>query len=272
MKNTSFLAFTGLTALVVVGAILTHPGGGVSRPEVGPPLYPDLDAKNINRAAKIEIWANGRSFTIYRKGKIWVVKEMHDYPASLGPIRKTLNSLAALRPFEKKTADPKRLGKLDLEDPDKKGASSKRVRVTDAKGTVLADLVIGKANENSAIIGQNMVYVRKMKQNQAWLAVGDPQIQKDKVNWTHKQIVDIKPARVRRVVITGPKEKIEIAKTKPGDKEFMLVSLPKGRKAKSAANRGQLAEIGNEIDINDVRPLGKIDFSKKQKIRASGNL
>ena len=130
---------------------------------------------------------------------------------------------------------------------------------------MLADLVIGKANENSAIIGQNMVYVRKMNQNQAWLAVGDPQIQKYKIDWTHKRIVDIKAARVRRVVITGPKQKIEIAKTKPSDKEFVLVNLPKGRKAKSAANRAQLAELGNEIDINDVRPLGKIDFSKSKK-------
>lgn len=265
MTRTSFLAFTGLTALVVVGAFLTTPGGGLSRPEVGAPFYPNLDAKNIDRAAKIEIWVNGRSFTIYRKDKQWVVKQLKDYPADLGPIRKTLNSLAAIRPFEKKTSDPKRLGKLDLEDPSKKGASSKRVRITDTKGVVLADLVIGKANANSAIIGQDMVYVRKMKQNQAWLAVGDPQIQKDKLDWTHKRIVDVDPARVRRVLIMGPKEKIEIAKAKPADKEFKLVNLPEGRKPKGAANRRQVAELGNDIDIYDVQPLSKVDFSKSQK-------
>ena len=265
MRKTSFLAFAGVTALVVVGAIATQPDVGLSRPEVGPPFYPNLDAKNIDRAAKIEIWANGQSFTVYRKGKTWVIKPLNDYPASLGPVRKTLNSLAAIRPFEKKTADPKRLGKLDLEDPTKKGASSKRVRVTDAKGKVLADMVIGKANANSAIIGQNMVYVRKMKQNQAWLAVGDPQIRKDKFDWTHKRILDIDPTRVRRVVITGPKDKVEIAKSKPGDKEFMLVTLPKDRTAKAAATRGQLAEIGNDIDIYGVQPLNKVDFSKSEK-------
>jgi hypothetical protein len=265
MKSTSFLAFTGVTAVLVAGAIATAPETGLSRPEVGPPFYPNLDARNIDRTAKIEIWANGQPFTIYRKGGQWVVKEMHDYPADLGPIRRTLNSLAAIRPFEKKTSDPKRHGKLDLEKPTEKGASSKRVRVSDAGGKVLADLVIGKANPNSAIIGQDMVYVRKMGENQSWLAVGDPKIEKDKIDWTRKRIVDVKPARVRRVVITGLKEKIEVAKDKPGDKEFKLVTLPEGRKAGRASNRAQLAELGNEIDIYDVLPLSKVDFSKSKK-------
>lgn len=265
MTKTSFLALSGVTALLIVGAFLTYPGGGVSRPEIGPPLYPNLDAKNLNRAAKITVWANGRSFTVHRKGDRWMVKELHDYPAKLGPIRKALNSLASIRPFEKKTADPKRLGKLDLEDPTKKGASSKRLTVTDAEGKVLADLVIGKANTNTAIIGQNMVYVRRMKENQAWLAVGDPQIERDKLDWTEKRLLDIKPARVRRVLITGSDEKIEVAKDKATDKEFKLISLPEGRKPKGAANRGQLAEIGNEIDIYDVKPLDKVDFSASKK-------
>ena len=268
MNSTTFFTFAGVTAAVVVGAVLTAPETGLSRPEVGPPFYPNLDAKNIDRTAKIEVWASGQPFTIYRKGKQWVVKEMQDYPADLGPIRRTLNSLAAIRPFEKKTSDAKRHGKLDLENPTEKGASSKRVRVTDAKGKVLADLVIGKANPNSAIIGQDMVYVRKMAEAQSWLAVGDPKIAKDKIDWTHKRIVDIKSTRVRRVVITGPNEKIEIAKEKPGDKEFKLVTLPEGRTAGRATNRGQLAELGNEIDIYDVRPLSKVDFSKgKRSIR-----
>lgn len=267
MTKTSFIAFLSVTALLIVGAVLTYPGGSTTRPEIGPPFYPDLDAKKIGRAASLTIWSSGKSFTVYKKkdGKdkdTWVVKELSDYPADLGPIRRAVNSLAALRPFEKKTSDPKRLDKLDLEDPTKNGASSKRLTVKDAEGNIIADLVIGRANNDNVIIGQDMVYVRRMGDDQAWLAIGDPKIEKDKLDWTDKRILDIDPARIKRVVIEKKGEKIEIAREKPGDKEFKLVTVPEGRKSRPARQLSQLAELGHDIDIYDVRPMAKVDFKK----------
>lgn len=262
MSRTGFLVFAGLTAILAVAAFLTYPGAKTWSPASGAAFFPALDGRDLSKMQEVKVVSGTNVVTAYRKGGQWVIKELHDYPADIRVIRAAIVGLTELRQFEQKTADKKRFGILDLEDAEAKGASSIRLTVTESGGGKIADIIVGRANNAYAILGRDMVYVRRPGQDQAWLAIGDPKLKKDKLDWVEKRLLTIDPKRVKRVVLERDGKKIEVVKAKPGDKEFTLATLPEGRKAKQSRLLEQLAELANEIDIYDVQPLAKVDFKK----------
>lgn len=264
MNSKTLYALTGLTVALVGATIYMTPAPISERVAPGERLFPNLDAKAVNSAASLTVTAKGKTFTVYQKDGAWVVKEMSDYPADTALVRKALFSLTELRPYEAKTKDPKRLAKLELEDPKGKDAQSKQLTVKDKDGKVLADVVYGKANTTNVILGKEMVYVRKAGSEQSWLAEGDPSLKAEPLDWILRAVIDVDVERVKDVETKTLKGELvlHIAKAKADDKEYAIRNQPAGRKPKEARTIAYVAESLDNANLDDVKKVGEIDFEK----------
>src|SRR6185503_5328809 len=264
MNSKVLYALSGVTAIFILGTIYLTPAPISQRPAPGERMFANLDPKTVNSASSLTITAKTKSFTVYQKDGTWVVKEMSDYPADPGLIRKALFSLTELRPYEAKTKDAARLAKLELEDPKGKDAQSKQLSVKDKDGKVLADVIYGKANTTNVILGKEMVYVRKADSDQAWLAEGDPTLKAEPLDWILREVIDVDVERVKDLEKKSPKGELvlEIAKAKQDDKEYAVKNMPQGRKPKEARTIGYVAESLDNVNLDDVKAVGEIDFEK----------
>ncbi len=265
MKPRGLVALGAVTAALIAAAWAMTPPATTERAAPGERLFPRLDAQTLNAAASLTVTAKGKSFTVHRKnGGTWTVKEMSEYPAETAQVRKALFALAELRPHEAKTKDPKRLAKLDLEDPKAAEANSKQLTVNDKDGKVLADVVFGKSNTTNVILGKEMVYVRKAGEDQAWLAEGDPSLKGEVLDWVMRAVIDVDVERMRAAVTQDQKGEVRlhIAKEKPEDKDFALKNLPEGRKTKEGRLLAYVGESLDNMTLDDVRKAADIDFAK----------
>jgi hypothetical protein len=264
MNRTTLYALSGLTIILVGATVYMTPAPVSERAAPGERLFANLDPKAINSAASLAVTAKGKTFTVYQKDGAWVVKEMSDYPADTALVRKALFSLTELRPYEAKTKDPARLAKLELEDPKGKDAQSKQLTVKDKDGKVLADVIYGKANTTNVIVGKEMVYVRKAGTDQAWLAEGDPTLKSEPLDWVIRSVMDIDVERVKDVETKSPKGELvlHVAKEKADDKEYTIKNMPQGRKPKEARTISYVAESLDNVNLDDVKKAGDIDFEK----------
>jgi len=264
MNTKSLYALGGITIALIAATVALTPPPVSQRAAPGERLYPGLNPTVLNGAASITVTAKGKTFTVHKKDGVWTVQEMSDYPADATLVNKALFALLELRPHETKTRDPKRLAKLELEDPKAKDAQSKQLTVKDAAGKVLADLIVGKSNNTNVILGKEMVYVRKAGDDQAWLAEGDPSLKPEALDWIMRAVIDIDVERMKDVETKNAKGEIVIhlAKEKPEDKEFAIKNPPDGRKPKEARTVSYVAESLDNVNLDDVKKVGDIDFEK----------
>ena len=271
MNKTGFLILTAVTAALIAGAAALRPAETTTAPAAGARFFPDLDAKAVNAVDRLRVTAEARSFTLERKAGTWFVKEKGGYPATFARVKEALVSLSQLKQFERKTSDPSRYDKLDLEDPDKKGASSKRLTAFAGDKTV-ADVIVGKSNAKEILFGRSLVYVRLPGDRQSWLAAGDPKLAAEIGDWLDRSVLDVKTGRIREVVQTaaggtggdaaGP-ARVIVGKDKAGDAEFTLRNMPEGREIKGERFLRYIGESLDKLTLEDVKPAGEIDFAGK---------
>jgi len=264
MNSKALYALSGITLGLIVATVYLTPPPVSERAAPGERLYPGLNATVLNGAASLTVTAKGKTITVHKKDGSWTVQEMADYPADAALVNKALFALLELRPHETKTRDPKRLAKLELEDPKAKDAQSKQLTVKDAAGKVLADVIIGKSNNTNVILGKEMVYVRKAGEDQAWLAEGDPSLKAEALDWILRSVIDVDVERIKDVETKDPKGAVmvHLAKEKLDDKEFAIKNFPAGRKAKEARTVAYVAESLDNVNLDGVKKAGDIDFEK----------
>jgi hypothetical protein len=263
MNSKVLFGLSAVTVALIAATVYLSPTP-VEQVRPGARMFPNLDPATVNSAASLTVTAKGKSFTVYQKDGVWVVKEMSDYPADTALVRKALFALTELRPYEAKTRDPQRLAKLELEDPKGKDAQSKQLTVKDKDGKVLADVIVGKSNTTNVILGKEMVYVRKAGEDQGWLAEGDPTLKAEALDWILRNVVDVDVERVKDVETKDAKGEVvlQIGKAKAEDKEFAVRNLPVGRKPKEARMISYVAEALDNASLDDVKKVGDVDFDK----------
>ena len=263
MNKTGFLVLTGITAALIAGAIALRPDADTAAPSAGARFFPALDARAVNAVDRIRVTAGGKSFTLERKAGKWVAREKGGYPATFSKVKEALVSLSRLKQFERKTSDPARYDKLDLEDPAKKGAASKRLTAFTGDRTV-ADVIVGKSNSKEILFGRSLVYVRLPNDKQSWLAVGDPKLAAEIGDWLDRSIFDVKTGRIGEVVQTGAgAAEVIVGKDRPDDAEFTLRNKPAGREIKGERFLRYIGESLDNLTLEDVKPAGKVDFAGK---------
>ncbi len=225
MTPRAFLALLVVTTVTVIAAfavvVVRDSGGGGGGGKV---IFPGF-INALDDARTIKVTRTGGVVTVQRKDKLWTVNEASGYPARMDKIGEVLNGLAQLETIEAKTSDAKRYGKLEVGEPTAKGTKSVRVEIKDAKGTTLADLIVGKIKYS--ISGADGIYVRRPGEARAWLVHGKIEVPQDRLGWVDSSVMEIDLDRVRSVVLRVPGNKpITLFKDKRSQHDFKIKNMP----------------------------------------------
>jgi hypothetical protein len=93
------------------------------------------------------------------------------------------------------------LERLGVEDPTRPGATSALLRVMDASGAPIAELVVGRRRMRVQGNVPETVHVRRPAETQAWLAEGRLPLDADPNLWIDRDIANIARERVRAATI-----------------------------------------------------------------------
>jgi hypothetical protein len=201
--NRRTILLLGTAAAVTVGAVVLLTPDRTEIPVSGssPLAFPGL-APRLANAARIEVTRHDGTLTVNRAGETWVLPAKADHPVRPEKVRELLVGLTELRLTEPRTANPELLERLGVEDPTRQGATSSLLKVLDAQGGVIAELIIGRRRMRVQGNVPESVYVRRPGENQAWLAEGRLPIDSDPNLWIDRDIANIPRERVRAAEIS----------------------------------------------------------------------
>ncbi len=143
-KTFNILAISAAISLVTAGIV--HSAYDTWTPEKieGEKLLPDFE-RYADNIANVTLQKGETTLTLIKaKNGKWSLSERDSYPVLRNKVRGLLGQVARTELVEAKTRDPKRYNLLELGDPAEKNAVSKRIKLSDASGRVLSELVIGK--------------------------------------------------------------------------------------------------------------------------------
>ena len=262
MKPGTFYVFAGLTAAVVVAAGVTvSTQTEITALTAGAdPAFPKL-SEDVNGVAKIEIRNASSEFSMTLEGENWGLDQKDDYRVEFQKVKSAIVNLSNFKLIEKKTADAARYERLELNDPADEKAKSRKIVLKDAKGAVLADVVIGKLNPNLFGTGGAGTYIRRADEKATWLARGQVDLGEEPNNWMARQIVNYGQEKVRKVVVANPEgAEIILAKADVKDPNFKLENLPEGREIKNKDEADPLAGVMWRMMFDDVQKAEKQEW------------
>ena len=221
MKRRTLAILGGAAAVAVGGAILLTPDGTEAPPPSQAVLaFPNLAAR-LPSVARLEVLKHDSALVVVRSGDNWVLPSKADYPVRPERVRELLTGLTELRLVEQRTANPEMLERLGLEDPARPGATSQHLRLLDANGGVVAELILGRRRVRTQGNLPEAIYVRRVGENQSWLAEGRISADADPQLWLDRDVVNLPRERVRRVTIRREGEP-ELVLTRPGEADAQL--------------------------------------------------
>ena len=262
MKPGTFYVFAGLTAAVVVAAGVTvSTQTEITALTAGAdPAFPKL-SEDVNGVAKIEIRNASSVFSMTLEGENWGLDQKDGYRVEFQKVKSAIVNLSNFKLIEKKTADAARYERLELNDPADEKAKSRKIVLKDAKGAVLADVVIGKLNPNLFGTGGAGTYIRRADEKATWLARGQVDLGEEPNNWMVRQIVNYGQEKVRKVVVANPEgAEIILAKADVKDPNFKLENLPEGRAIKNKDEADPLAGVMWRMMFDDVQKAEKQEW------------
>lgn len=247
------------TAILCIIAVLVLGGAwlfGVQRTPAatetiatGRLAFPGLAAR-LQKAAQVELTHGGKTLTIARKNGDWVSLAAGGYPVQVDKLRGLLTGLTELRLMEKRTDDPSLLVKLGLDDPTKPGSTATLLRVLDAKGKPIAELILGHQQFSAGGDLPEQVYVRRPGQNQSWLAEGRVQADTEPANWLDRDIANIQGGDVVSIVATQGEAQVALAR-KDGKQ---VVTQPADHPAMDSFKLDDAFNAYENLGFQDVKP------------------
>lgn len=202
--------------------------------------------------------------TLEKKGSGWGIKERAGYPADAEKVRALMVRLTQSDLLEAKTSKADRYVLVELEDPAGKDAKSRSIRALDAKGAVIADVVVGKRRPDAFGAGKGGTYVRKPSDPQTWLASGEIDAPTSVRDWVKLQAFDTDSGKVDKLTVEVEGE--EPLKAERGtDKEAKVAFVgvpPDGKKLKDVYAANSLMRAASSIELEDVRKLAATPSTK----------
>lgn len=242
-----------LAAAAAIGAAILLAPDRTAPPAMDRPVaaFPGIAAR-LPAAATIEIIRHDGRATLRREGEQWTVAERGGYPARQERVHELLVGLAELRLAEPRTANPDLLARLGLEDPLGAGAAGTLLRVLDASGAPLAELVVGRRRVRTGGNLPETAYVRRPAEHQAWLAEGRIPGDHDPNLWLPRDIANIPRDRFREASIArGENEPFLIRRGGDPDGALSVEPLPEGRVA-DPERLGAVARAFEALTLTDV--------------------
>jgi hypothetical protein len=256
MRSSTALVLLVLGALAVAGGWYfgtseqVPSGNSIS---AGRLAFPDL-AADIGKAATITILHQGKTLVLERSGDVWGVKEDGDYPVQAGKVHALLTALTELRLTEPRTSDPQQYAQLGVEDPLPATANSNLLRVLDATGRPIAELVVGHRRVRTEGGVPDDIYVRRPTETQSWLAQGHLEIDADPQLWLDRNIANIDSSKIASVVIARGDVPIELQRT--GD--TLTMKSPENHPPLDKDRLDDTTRALEFLTFTDVRPLDRM--------------
>ena len=230
-------------------------------------FFPDLSLK-MRHIARIHIAsrANGAFDVSFVPDKGWVLPAMHDYPADFKQVRTLLVGLAGLETIRPETAHAAWLHYLDLGDP-AKGGKGVVISLLDEKGRTIAALIAGKIRDIGEADGAEGLFVRRPGSDQSWLARSVVVPKSDPNDWLDKTLLSVDRSRIEETDVTpatGPA--YAVRRDKPGDPDFRIVNLPKGRQLAYPDAPGDVAAAIVGFSFDKVAPASQFDFAGATRV------
>jgi hypothetical protein len=199
MTRRSLLLLGGAAILAVGGAALLSPDRGAPPPAAAGALaFPGL-TQRLAGATRIEVRKPDATLVVQREGERWVLPGKAGHPVRPERVRELLVGLTELRLIEPRTADPAQHARLGVDDPAAQGSSALLLRVLDAAGAPIAELVVGRRRVRTQGNLPESVYIRRPGEAQSWLAEGRLPVDADPQLWLDRDIANLPAARLLRL-------------------------------------------------------------------------
>lgn len=266
-RNLAVLAIAAAVSIALAVLALWHQAALVAPKYAPESFFPNLSTQ-IRNVARIHIVskANGALDIAFEPSKGWVLPSMHNYPANFDEVRTTLIGMAALQTVAPQTHRADWLHYLGLDAPSKGGAGI-AITLLDEKGSTIAAMIAGKTKNIGEQGGAIGLFVRKPDSTQSWLARSVFEPKADPDGWLDKDVVSIDRARIAEADVqpeSGPS--YIVRRDRPGDSDFALVNMPKGRAlAYDSASDGVAAAIVGFI-FDKVAPASQFDFANATRL------
>jgi hypothetical protein len=281
MNNKTLLVIAGSTlALVGAATWLTTSRTASNAPmAVGAKerLFPGL-ADRSGEVAKVVITRAGRQTVVTREaeGSAWKVESLSGYPAKFEVLRPLVGALAEATVTEAKTSKPDLYSRLEVEDASGDAARSTQVTLMDAKGTVMADLIVGKMEAGAPSSdpfnpppsdGVQRRYVRKAGEAQSWLAKIDLAPPGEALELVERNVLELRNERVKAATIThpaqgdAPAEVVSVSRANDKETAFAIATMPAGMKPKDEFAASRVAQALSFVTLEGVKPVGEVDFA-----------
>lgn len=255
MTPKQFAALATVAALSLIAAVAVYT---VRTPWTGETLgtgklFPSL-ASNAGNVARIVIEQGGQSQTIEKSGDEWLVKSQGGYPASTEKIRALLLAMTDAELLEPKTRVSSRYSLLEVDDPAQKNSNARLIKLEDASGTVLAEIVAGKQRPGAGPGGPSKggTYVRRPNEEQSWLAstsiVGGASLK----DWTNQRIFETQTEKIKELTVEVQGEPPYKVKRNAGG-SHELEAIPDGKKIKYVNMVDNIVEAASFLDFERVR-------------------
>lgn len=244
------LAIAALVA-IVAAVVINHrsrpisEGGGEKTAYLAPSLR-----DHVNDVDKVVVTAadNKTIATLKRGDSGWTLAEKGGYPVDTGKLREFLLKLADAKLIEQKTANKDKYAVLGVDDVAAKDAKGLQVEVDGINPPL--KLIVGTANTHGG--GS---FVRRVGEEQSWLASTALTVQKNAADWLRKEFADIPAKRIASVAITHADGKsVHVHKDAESDANYTLADIPKGREAGSDYSINGLASALAGLRFDDVLP------------------
>lgn len=275
MRRRTILLLGTAAAATVGAAIVLTPDSTEPPPSTATPLaFPGL-APRLANAARIEVTRHDGTLTVERAGEAWVLPAKAGHPVRPERVRELLVGLTELRLTEPRTANPELLERLGVEDPTRAGATSSLLRVLDANGAPIAELVVGRRRMRVQGNVPESVYVRRPNENQAWLAEGRLPLDSDPNLWIDRDVANIARERVRAVEIAREGEPPLVLRRGPDTDARLAVVQPEETPELDEISLDEIArafefltflDVAREADIPGER-LGEARFELTDNLR-----
>jgi hypothetical protein len=148
---------------------------------------------------------------------------------------------------------------LGLSDYKAPGSNARLLRLLNADGNVLGEIILGRPAFDAMDASKGGTYVRRPAEDQTWLADRPLQVSLSVRDWVKTRLIDLDVKSITSIRIEREGEPpIDIRRSADGS-QHELAAMPPGKKLKYVSAVDDVAEAISLIEFRNVRRTGRAD-------------
>ncbi|MDE0780573.1 MAG: DUF4340 domain-containing protein [Alphaproteobacteria bacterium] len=265
MSPRIFLTWFVVTVVTVVLAVVVGIGHETASFDLlkREPVFEAL-RENPDAVAKVEVKSRFGEFTLQRVSGGWVSPDRADYPVKGSDVRRLIVGLSDMRFVERKTANPDRFKRLEVQEISDELSDSAYVKVSDANGKALAEVIVGRPSARFFSGSVSGAYIRFPETTDTWLVTSIANVQTRLVAWLDREIVTVPADQIARVSI-GAGEGAYVLSRVDAKAAFSIEGAPKGRSLDQKKVRSVNRALA-DVELEDVKQRSQFTLPKDSMV------